>query len=147
MCGGEGVEDGAINLDVHTGEISECVGVEIAECAGVEIAEWFLKDPAYPTHYPGFKSGLLKKAPAHTAYPTHYLSFKSGLLKKVSAHTDSKVIGYALLWPICDLGDRWFGLGVVVYIGCFFWPPNYPTRGPACKRAKNTRYQAAGQKM
>jgi hypothetical protein len=24
--GGEHVEDGAINLDVHTGEISECVG-------------------------------------------------------------------------------------------------------------------------
>jgi hypothetical protein len=36
MCGGEGVEDGAINLDVHTGQISECVGGEIAECAGVE---------------------------------------------------------------------------------------------------------------
>ena len=36
MCGGEGVEDGAINLDVHTGEISECVGVgvESAECVG-----------------------------------------------------------------------------------------------------------------
>jgi hypothetical protein len=26
------------------------------------------------------------------------------------------VIGYALLWPIFDLGDQWFGLGVVVYI-------------------------------
>jgi hypothetical protein len=31
------VEDGEINLDVQTGEIAECVGVEIAECVGVEI--------------------------------------------------------------------------------------------------------------
>jgi hypothetical protein len=33
------VEDGAINLDVHTGEISECVGVaiEIGECVGVDL--------------------------------------------------------------------------------------------------------------
>ena len=40
MCRGEGVEDGAINLDVHTGQISECVGVEIemlAECVGVDL--------------------------------------------------------------------------------------------------------------
>jgi hypothetical protein len=28
------------------------------------------------------------------------------------------LIGYSVLWPICDLADRWFGLDVVVYLGC-----------------------------
>jgi hypothetical protein len=42
MCGGrcgggEEVEDGEINPDVHTGKIAECVGVEIAECVGVDL--------------------------------------------------------------------------------------------------------------
>jgi hypothetical protein len=56
MCGGEHVEDGEIKLDVHTGEIAECVGVEIAECVGVEIAELFsiecaLPNPAHTGHW------------------------------------------------------------------------------------------------
>jgi hypothetical protein len=34
--------------------------------------------------------------------------------RKAIAH--DIMIGYALLSPIFDLGDRWFGLGVVVYI-------------------------------
>jgi hypothetical protein len=74
MCGGEGVEDGAINLDVHTGQISECVGGEIAECVGVEIAECDGVD----LHGPPPEGILLvtelpdRTGTAHTAYHYHY---------------------------------------------------------------------------
>jgi hypothetical protein len=72
-----------------------------------------------------YEQGGFFKMRYQAAFPTHYRSLKSGLLKKVSAHTASKVIGYALLWPICDLGETEVRRATLAFIaGAGVGPPN-----------------------